>query len=514
MAAAAALASGDVAHAAEIRSSGRRASGVVVDPQPRFEVSPHLYMQFMEPLGVTDASVEASWDYDIDDWREDLVAVTRDLAPDVVRWGGNFSRYYKWREGVGPVERRPWMYNLAWGGKESNRVGTHEFVDFCRRTAAEPLIGVNFLSDGHAEYRRTVHGQDRGGDAREAADWVTYANDPDSRERIAHGVREPYGVRLWQVGNETSYGERGFDREAAIAHTVEFARAMRQRDPSIQLIGWGDDFRHDGDYWAPAMLDGAGEHLSHIALHMMGMAPTRKDTVLRGFDYQRDPARAWEEMLEMTAEVERRIGDMRRIVDAHRPGTGIAITEGHVSFDPHNANPILQEWLSAVYHARTLNLYLRNSDAVKICTAADFAGTRWTVNAVRIPTPRGRSFLLPVASIMRLFKRHKGTHGVTVAECAPELDVTATRDGNTIFLHVLNTRFADSVPATLAVQGMRIVSGRVHEIAPENARSYVDRNHPDTFAPVERPLPAQRGVRWSFPPASVSVVELVVEEPK
>lgn len=493
------------------RGAAASAAALVVDPTPRFEISPYLYMQFMEPLGTTDGSVEASWDYAADDWRADLVAATRDLAPDALRWGGNFIRWYRWREGVGPVAERPWMYNLEWGGRESNRVGTHEFVDFCRRVGAEPLMCVNFLSDGHREYWNTVHGENRSGDAREAADWVSYANDPDNPERRRHGVREPYRIPLWQIGNETSYGDRGFPRDEAIAHTIEFARAMRARDPSIELIGWGDDFRDaggfTGDFWAPAMLDRAGEHLDHIALHMMGMRPLRRDTVLRGFEYQKDPERAWEEMLELTGVVERRLGEIRQIVDAHGPGKGIAITEGHVSFDPHNANPILQEWLSAVYHARTMNLYLRHGDRVKICTGADFAGTRWTVNAVQIPVPRGESFLLPVASIMRLFKRHKGSHGVAVTGAPPQLDVAASRSDQTVYLHVLNTSYREPVEATLAVEGLTIHGGRVHEIAPEDPRAYVDRNNRSTFAPVERQL--QRGAAtWRFPPRSVSVVEL------
>ena len=38
----------------------------------------------------------------------------------------------------------------------------------------------------------------------------------------------------------TSYGTTTFTKDEAIAHTVEFAKAMKQRDPSIRLIGWGD----------------------------------------------------------------------------------------------------------------------------------------------------------------------------------------------------------------------------------------------------------------------------------
>ena len=67
------------AQATESITSG---SAIVIDPKPLFDISPHLYMQFMEPLGVTDPSVEAAWDYERDDWRKDFVETTRDLAPD------------------------------------------------------------------------------------------------------------------------------------------------------------------------------------------------------------------------------------------------------------------------------------------------------------------------------------------------------------------------------------------------------------------------------------------------
>ena len=56
-------------------------SAILVDPKPLFELSPYLYMQFMEPLGATDGSVEAAWDHLRDRWREDVVEVTRELAP-------------------------------------------------------------------------------------------------------------------------------------------------------------------------------------------------------------------------------------------------------------------------------------------------------------------------------------------------------------------------------------------------------------------------------------------------
>ena len=63
------------------------ASTIDINPTPTHELSPHLYMQFMEPLGTNDSSVEASWDHLNDRWRPELIDVTRSLSPSMVRWG-------------------------------------------------------------------------------------------------------------------------------------------------------------------------------------------------------------------------------------------------------------------------------------------------------------------------------------------------------------------------------------------------------------------------------------------
>jgi len=493
------------AAAAQTRAASS-GGAIVVDPRPLFDVSPHLYMQFMEPLGVTDSSVEAAWDYDAGGWRADFIAAVKDLAPGAIRWGGIFSRYYKWREGVGPPDKRPAMRNYAWGGTETNRVGTHEFVDLCRRVGAAPLYCVNFLGDGVARYRTTREG-DRTGGAREAAEWVSYANDPDHRERRAHGHAAPYDIHLWQLGNETSYGTETFTKDQAITHTLEFARAMKERDRSIRLIGWGDR-GSGGEFWARDMATRAGEHLDYIAMHMMGQSPRRPDTVLRGTRYAADPARAWEELLELAGNVEKKVREFEQALDAARSPAAIAVTEGHLGLRPNNSCPILREWLSAVYHARSLNTYQRHGARVKIATAADFEGTRWTVNAVLIPVPRGASYLTPAGSIMRLFGRYNGRQGVAVKSAPAGLDVAAARTQNRVWLHVANLEYSRSVEAAFAVEGATITGGRVRQIAPENLREAVDQDQPGVFLPRESPLPAAPDVRWRFPAGSVSVVEL------
>src|SRR6185437_7031287 len=487
------------------------ANTIAINPKPLFDISPLLYMQFMEPLGTTDGSVEAAWNYDTDNWRQDFIDVVADLAPGAMRFGGLYSRYQHWREALGPVASRPLTRNYVWGGKETNRVGTHEFVDFCRRVKAEPLYCVNFLSDGEKRYS-TMREGNRTGDAKEAADWVSYANDPDHAERKRNGSAQPFNIKLWQLGNETSYGNTTFGKDESIAHTIEFARAMKARDNSIRLIGWGDRGHGEGIgqnvLWAKDLIERAGEYLDFVAIHMMGQSPKRPNTVLKGLAYQQEPERAWEELLELSNAVETRVSELESAIGAHKDKIGIAITEGHLSLGPRNTHPILFEWLSSVYHARSLNIYQRHAAQVKIATAADFEGTRWTNNAVMIGVPAGRSFLMPVASIARLFKRYNGTQGVAVSAQPSGLDIAASRSGNKIYLHVANLQFRRSVEASFSVEGMKMTGGKTWAIAPGNLRQFVSLDQPDVFVPVEKPIPGQSALQWSFPAGSVTAVEL------
>ena len=285
---------------------------------------------------------------------------------------------------------------------------------------------------------------------------------------------------------------------------------MKERDRSIRLIGWGDHGR-DSSLWAADLLKQAGEYLDYVAIHMMGQTPKRPNTVLKGLRYQKEPELAWEELLELSNVVEKRVSELEEAITQTGSNAGIAITEGHLSLSPPNANPILYEWLSAPYHARSLNIYQRHGARVKIATAADFQGNRWTNTAVMLPTPRGNSYLMPVGSIARLFKTHSGTQGVGLRSSPPGLDIAASRSPGKFYLHVANLEYRRAVEASLAVDGMRITGGRVFQIAPQDLRTYVNQDQPDVFKPQETALPAGPVLKWRFPAGSVSVVELDVE---
>jgi alpha-L-arabinofuranosidase len=231
--------------------------------------------------------------------------------------------------------------------------------------------------------------------------------------------------------------------------------------------------------------------------------------VLEDLRYQQEPEQAWQELLELSGAIEVRIQELESVLAQRKSPASIAVTEGHLSLRPHNANPILQEWLTGAYHARTMNIYQRHGASVKIATAADFCGTRWTVNAVMIPVPRGRSYLMPVASVMRLFAKHNGRQDVAVSACPSDLDIAASRTGNRFFLHIANLNYSQPVRATFSIKGMPVTQGSVFEIAPGNLREYVNQDRPDTFAAREEPM-TPPNFPWRFPAGSVSAVELAV----
>ncbi|MCO6047696.1 hypothetical protein NG895_27650 [Aeoliella sp. ICT_H6.2] len=479
-----------------------QAANLVVDPTPTYELSPHLYMQFMEPLGATDGSVEAAWDHDQMQWRADVVETTRELNPSLMRWGGIYTDYYRWREGVGPRDQRPPMHNLLWGGIESNQVGTGEFVDFCQQVGAEALMCVNFESDGRERYK-DFRGNIRTAGAQEAAEWVAYCNEPGHTERAAHGSPDPYNIKLWQIGNETSYDRQGFDLDTTARKTVEFGQAMRERDPEIRLIGWGDSG------WAPRMAEIAGEHLDYLAFHHMFNPDDRQHPVLERFEYRKDPARTWHQLMNAWKPHDAKIRQVRDSLGGI--DIPLAMTECHFDIPGRDRCDISSTWAAGVSYARILNNHQRHGDVLKIATAADFCGTRWQVNAVMIPVPafKGKAFMMPVARVMSLYRKHSGTHATHVTKTPDGLDIVSSVSGGKLYLHVANTERTKNIRATLAISGHQITGGVVHEIVTEPMNE-ITRYNPDDIAPRERKLEGSLS-EWTFPAASVSAMVLDFE---
>ncbi len=138
----------------------------------------------------------------------------------------------------------------------------------------------------------------------------------------------------------------------------------------------------------------------------------------------------------------------------------LAMTECHFALPGRNRCDVLSTWAAGVANARLLNVHERHGDLLKIATLADFCGTRWQVNAIMIPVPGGESYMMPVALVMALYRHHTGEQAVGVTKAPDGLDVTASRTGDRVFLHVVNTNRDRSVTAKLAIEGTSIRSGR------------------------------------------------------
>lgn len=193
-------------------------------------------------------------------FRGDVLALTRELGPTIVRYpGGNFLSGYNWEDGVGPKEQRPVRLDLAWGSTETNEIGANEFVAWCRRANIEPMFGVNLGTRGPDEARNFLeYCNHRGG---------SHFSDL----RRAHGFPEPHNIRFWCLGNEMDgpwqIGAKTASEYGAVAR--ETAKTMRWTDPNLVLAACGSSHSAMPTYaaWEYEVLDRCFDEVDFISLH-------------------------------------------------------------------------------------------------------------------------------------------------------------------------------------------------------------------------------------------------------
>jgi alpha-L-arabinofuranosidase len=192
--------------------------------------------------------------------RGDVLELVRELGVSVVRYpGGNFVSGYRWEDGVGPQGDRPRRLDLAWKTIETNAFGLDEFMVWARAAGVEPMMAVNLGTRG----------------VQEACDLLEYANHPGgtalSDLRRKNGAEEPYGVRLWCLGNELDgpwqVGHKTAHEYGRLA--AETARAMKLVDPSVSLVACGSSNRHMPTFgaWEATVLEHTYQHVDYISLH-------------------------------------------------------------------------------------------------------------------------------------------------------------------------------------------------------------------------------------------------------
>lgn len=197
---------------------------------------------------------------DPDGYRTDVLEVLGSLRPALVRWpGGNFVSAYRWRDGIGPPDRRPRRPDFAWRSVETNRFGLHEFMTLCERLGTAPMLAVNLGT----------------GTPRDAADLLEYTNLPPGTavadERVANGRREPWDVRVWCLGNEMDGPwQAGHVPAATYAERALAAAAlMKGLDPRIETVVCGSSSRLLPTWleWDRTVLEHCWDHVDYVATH-------------------------------------------------------------------------------------------------------------------------------------------------------------------------------------------------------------------------------------------------------
>ncbi len=400
--------------------------------------------------------------------RRDVFEKIKLLKPAFIRWpGGNVAQDYHWSWGVGPRDQRITWSNLSWKNEmEPSDFGTDEFVAFARAEGTEPSITVN------------VEG--RGATVEEAAAWVEYCNGPANSKygamRAANGHPTPFGVKFWEVGNEI-WGDwvRGHsDAETYARNYNRYAKAMRAVDPSIKLIAVGDNNME----WNRTVLRTAGENIDYLAIHhYYGRHETGNDLSklfarpLYFEQFYKDVARLLRE-LKLDGRVK------------------LAINEWGLDL------PLERQYSieAAIYGARLMNVFERSGDLVEMSAVSDLVNG-WPGGIIQ--ASRHDVFVTPIYLVNQMYNEHRGDVRLSTTVNTPDVDATASRRGNTIFIKAVNTSLTSSFVTTIALEGVAPASRAEVKTIAGSAKT-VD----------SRSIPAGRRFTTRLPKQSVSVITI------
>jgi alpha-N-arabinofuranosidase len=237
---------------------------VTIDPSAVVApVNRRLFGAFVEHLGrcVYDGIYEPGHPTANEDgFRLDVLELVKELGSTTIRYpGGNFVSGYRWEDGVGPREDRPKRLDLAWHSLETNEVGVDEFAKWAKLAGSEVMMAVNLGTRG----------------IEAALDLLEYSNHPSgtalSDQRIANGAVEPYGIKMWCLGNEMDgpwqTGYMSADDYGKLA--ARTAAAMKQVDESLELVvcgSSGSSMPTFGD-WERIVLEHAYDSVDFISAH-------------------------------------------------------------------------------------------------------------------------------------------------------------------------------------------------------------------------------------------------------
>ncbi|MFE6997010.1 alpha-N-arabinofuranosidase [Microbacterium sp. NPDC057659] len=441
------------------------------------EVPRRLFGSFVEHMGrcvytgIYEPGHPAS---DARGFRTDVLELVREMGPTVVRYpGGNFVSGYRWEDGVGPVADRPVRMDGAWHTIETNAFGLHEFIDWAREADVEVMEAINLGTRGVEEARSLVE----------------YANHPNgtywSDLRRRNGAEDPFGIKLWCLGNELDgpwqIGHKTAHEYGRLAQ--ETAKAMKLVDPSIELVAVGSSNRGMPTFgtWEHTVLTHAYDEVDYISMH----------AYYRESDG--DAASFLAEGVEMDAFIDGVIAtiDAVKAAGKHTKQVDISFDEWNVwDFDRFNneeeaavaaagwrEHPRLIEdtytVTDAVVVGTFLHSLLRHGDRVKIANQAQLVNVIAPIRSEEDgPAWRQASFW-PFARMSRMARGQimrlavSSTQGATKQYGdVDEVDAVATWDeaGGRLALFVANRSLTSDATVDLDLHGLRATGVRSAEV--------------------------------------------------
>ncbi len=434
----------------------------------------------------------------VDGMDPDIVRMAKEMHTPVVRFGGNFTSGYHWRDGIGPRDKRVSMLNIAWGIPEYNQFGTDDFLHFCELIGAQPQIALNLGS----------------GTAQEAADWVSYVDN--------HWPT--HGGLLWELGNEL-WGDwnLGYPTlEELPGRTRQFSEAIRRIDPRARLIATGQD-PDDYQAWNAAQLTNPPGTFDFLSTHFVV-------TDDRLQQLHADPDTVALDSFALPVELGRRLRNMQKQINetaGYRDKVHIAFTEWlWVCCDdrkPANA-PKWDNMGGAVITAGFLNMLLANADVAPISDMTgivEFAGI-WKKRARAFGTPAYYAFQMysgadidvpvKVSTDTGHYNVQRGVTRLPDIPDVPYLDVVAAlnKAGDKLTLFCVNRHLDRGVPASVSLEDFSArANAAIKTLDSESIYDFNNELRPESVAPVRTIAELKNGVlSYTFPAASVTRIEL------
>jgi len=422
----------------------------------------------------------------------DEVAMAKAMETPLVRFGGNFTSSYHWKNGIGERDKRVSMLNLAWGIPEYNTFGTDEFLHFCSLIGAEPQFALNLGS----------------GTPQEAADWVRYIY---AQWHQRNGLTWELGNELWGNWN---VGSPTLDQLAA--RTLAFSKAVRAVDPEAKLIATGGD--PDGfAKWNSVQLTNPAGTFDYLSTHFV-VTNTNIQMPHATADFIAQAAFA------LPVGLEQKLKSQQEQIDQNPAFAGkahIAFTEW-LFIGRQPGTPTFTNMGGAIDTAGFFNMLMRNSSIVPISNMTgimEFAGI-WKKRSQVYAAPGYYVFrMYSTAHPNRLIKVHtesgrysvqRGVGRLPDIADVPYLDVVGALNEkmDTLTLFCVNRSLDTDIPAAIQLAGF--TAGSDAQIQTLEGSSIDDTNNEDD---PEHVIPMRTGahlttnsLRHVFPHESVTVL--------